>query len=120
MYAKRLTEQQKRVINENPHLSTKKLSLFLGVTVRQIEKLRAKSRNYKFCYPGIGIPFFYFNGATLSRMVIHKGKTIFHGSFDLSLKVLDHLIWCIENNMFNQPRIERPYLENLKFGEFNV
>lgn len=112
-----MTEQQKRVIRENPHLSTKKLALFLDVSVRSVENYRSKNRVYKFCYSGVGVPFLYFNKATLSRMVIFKGKTIFHGSLKLSFKVLDHLIWCIENNMFNQPRIEHPYLVNLKFGE---
>lgn len=112
-----ITEQQKRVIRENPHLQAGKLARFLGLTVAQVKY--ARPFNVSWSYQGFNIPFCQFDKSDKPHWSIRKGGFRVAKSSNLveAICIIDHLIWCIENNIFNQPRIEHPYLENLKFGE---
>ena len=110
MQKRKLTKQQKRLINENPNIQAGKLAKLIGCNVRTIHRNRVS----KWSYEGVGIPFLKFDCVF---KVIYKKKYIASSAFiENALNVVVHLIWCIENNMFNKPRIEHPYLENLKFG----
>ena len=109
----KLTEQQKRVILENPHLESGKLAGFLGLKAGTVKayRLRNKIRG-KWTYEGTKVPFMHFDG--LFR-VKYKNRFIFaSNSLSKSINLVDHLIWGIENDMFNKPRIEHPYFEGLK------
>lgn len=112
-----MNEQQKRVIRENPRLSTIKLAKLIKASVRSVERYKSKCRIYDWCYSGVGIPFVYFNKSRVCYTVIYKEYLFFSGNLSRCVKVLDHLLWCIENDMFKQPRIEHPYFENLKLGD---
>ena len=116
MQKRGLTDQQKRIIRENPHIQRGKLSKFLGVSKLSVDSYREYNNLKSWTYSGCGFPFLSFNTAGVCYRVQYKRSVIFFGSIKNALKVLDQLIWCIENNMFNKPRIEHPYLENLKFG----
>lgn len=106
----KLTEQQKRVIRENPHIQSGKLAKLIGCNTKTVQR----NRKNIWSYEGVGIPFMRFDG--LFR-VKYKHCFIFASSSMVkSLNVVDHLIWCIESNMFNQPRVEHPYFENLTLG----
>lgn len=108
-----MTEQQKRVVRENLHLQSGKLSALLGVSKRTINDFRSKIVK-TWTYSGVGIPFMVFDKSfTVNRYGYLYSSPVLCNA----IKAVDHLIWCIENNMFNQPRIEHPYLVNLKFGE---
>lgn len=103
----KLTSEQEKVINENPHIRGSEIANLIGCNARTVR------RNRRSCwsYSGVGIPFLVFDG---SFRVKYKHKFIFvSSSRDKAIAVVDHLIWCIENNMFNQPRIEHPYFEKL-------
>ena len=111
-----MNDQQRRVIEENPNLSAGKLADFLGLSVNTV-KYHKKNKSNWFYY-GVGLPFCCFDIINCQWSVVKNHRRIVKtSSLDKAIKVVDHLIWCIENNMFNQPRIEHPYLENLKFGE---
>lgn len=70
-------------------------------------------RSFKWFYGGVGIPFMHFDSSRPQYEVNYKGHRVARGTFSKCLSIVEHLIWCIENNMFNQPRIEHPYFENL-------
>ena len=105
-----LTKKQIRVIRENPNIHSGKLAKLIGCNAKTVQR----NRSVNWSYSGVGIPFLRFDG--LFR-VKYKHKFIFASkSFKESISVVDHLIWCINNDMFKQPRIEHPYFENLKLG----
>lgn len=112
-----MTEQQKRVIRENPHLSASKIASLLGLSRSTIVSYRYRLGGVCWSYSGKGIPFFYFSNSCAQHFVKYNGKVFYNGVISKAINIVDHLIWCIENNIFNQPRIEHPYLVNLKFGE---
>ena len=118
MQRRGLTKEQKRVIHENPHLQIGKIAKFLGLKIHVVRYQREKNKSY-WSYEGIGIPFCFFDICGNPHWSILKSRFRFAKTSNLkkAISIVDHLIWCIENNMFNQPRIEHPYLENLKFGE---
>ena len=109
-----MTEQQKRVIRENPHLQSGKLASFLGVSRKAVESFKRRQNLNKWSYTGINIPYCKFHKDNLDYTVSYKHKTIFSGCFKSAMSVLDHLIWCIENGIFKKARIEHPYFENIK------
>ena len=110
----KLTEQQKRVIRENPHLQRGKLSRLLGVGEFSIDSYKTYNNLKSWTYSCCGMPFLSFHPLSTSYRVQYKSRVIFLGSRNKAINVLDHLIWCIENDMFNKPRIENPYFEGLK------
>ena len=114
-----MTEQQKRVIRENPHLQSGKLASFLGVNAKKVDYFKRRNNFNVWTYSGLGIPFHYFDGWSVDYKIEYKGKKVFGGCFKRAMNVLDHLIWCIENGMFKQPRIEHPYFENLTLESNN-
>ena len=111
-----MTEQQKRVIRENPHLQSGKLAKLLGVRQHTLKTYRIRNDLLgSWSYRGVGIPFLVFDESFCIR---YRFKYIFSSPFlSKAIDVVDHLIWCIENGMFNMPRIENPYFDNLRFGE---
>lgn len=116
MQRRGLTKEQKRVIRENPHLQPSKIAKFLGLSVNTVKYYRRDI--FTWVYSGIGFPFCDFDSCNAQWLVRKNHALIAKTSIiNKAINFLDHLIWCIENNMFNQPRIEHPYLENLKFGE---
>jgi len=112
-----MNEMQKRVIRENPNLQSNKLADFLGLSRNTVISYRYRLGGVSWSYSGIGIPFMYFNKSCAQYFVSKSRGIFYNGLFGKAVNVVDHLIWCIENNMFNQSRIEHPYLVNLKFGE---
>jgi len=113
-----MNEQQKRVIRENPNLQSGVLARFLNLNKNTVKSHRTKNRSCgKWTYSGVGLPKMFFETVNGSFVVKYGSKWVFRGTFDKAVNVVDHLIWCIENGMFNQPRIEHPYFENLSFGE---
>lgn len=118
----RLTEQQKRVIRENPHLQSGKLAILLVASQASVDSYKYRNNIRVWTYRGFGIPFlrFDFQSKLPCYRVEYKGSYIFGGFLSVALFVVDHLIWCIENNMFNKPRIEHPYFDNLKIGDKNL
>ena len=112
-----MNDQQRKVIDENPNLSAGKLAYFLGLSRNTVISYRYRLGGVAWSYSGIGVPFMYFNRSCAQYFVSKSRIVFYNGLFGKAVNVVDHLIWCIENNMFNQPRIEHPYLENLKFGE---
>lgn len=108
-----MTEQQKRVIRDNPHLQSGKLAKLLGINAKRVDWFKYSNKLNAWSYTGVNIPFLHFDKKTVSFKVRYRHQTLFSGSFKTAIKFVDHLLWCIENNMFNQPRIEHPYFENL-------
>ena len=107
----KLTIEQKRVISQNPNIHSAKLAKLIDCHPKTIRRSRVSN----WSYTGVGIPLLRFDG--LYR-VKYKHKFIFASiSFNKSMEVLDHLIWCIDNGMFNKARIEHPYFYSLRFGE---
>ena len=108
----KLTQQQKRVVRENQHIHSGKLAELLGCDARAV-RYHKKSM---WSYTGVGIPFMCFDGSDKPHWSIAKdGKRIAKSaSLEKAVSIVDHLIWCIENGMFNQPRIENPYFTGLK------
>lgn len=112
-----MTEQQKRVIRENPHLQAGRLAEFLGLNVNTVRSYRVRNKARRsWTYTGLGIPMMFFNIDSGCFIVSNKKAKLFKGVFSKAIDVVDRLLWCIENNMFNQPRIEHPYFENLGFS----
>lgn len=110
-----MTPQIKRLLAENPHLQSGKLALLTGMKPRAINKFKKENGlTGKWTYSGVGIPFMCYE---FSYLVRYKQKHIgSSGLLEKAIDLVDHLIWCIENNMFNKPKIEHPYLSNLKLG----
>lgn len=112
-----LSSSEKRVIIENPHLDSRKLALILNVGVSKVKNYRAKNIKTEWRYSGSGLPFIFFNVSSAKFSVEYKGKRLYTGVLSTAIKVLDHLIWCIENGLFDMPRIGNPYFSDIKFGE---
>ena len=107
----KLTIEQKRVVSQNPNIHSAKLAKLIGCNQKTIQRNRVSN----WSYTGVGIPFLRFDG--LFR-IKYKHKFIFAStSINKSMEVLEHLIWCIDNGMFNKARIEHPYFYSLRFGE---
>lgn len=89
--------------------------MITGMKPRAINKFKQEnSLTGKWSYSGVGIPFMVFEHSFLVR---YKLKHLFSsGELTKAIEAVDHLIWCIENDIFNKPRIDHPYLENLKLG----
>lgn len=109
-----LTKTQKRFIEDNPNLNSAVISRFLGIDINKVAKPRVKGG---FRHKGVGIPFLFFHKSIAQYAVDSKGQRIYNGKLDIAIKVVDHLIWCIESGQFDKPRIEHPYFENLSLGE---
>ena len=110
-----LSKQQKQVIIENRNVSMPKLAGFLGVPLHYV-RLELSKLKRSWSYSGCGIPFCRFSASPMGFVVYYKNKRVFVGCLKSSVSVVDHLIWCIESGVFKLPRIESPYLKNLKFG----
>lgn len=106
-----LTKQQKQAIKDNPNIQSGKLAKLIGCNVKTVQRNRVS----KWSYTGVGVPFFRFDG--LFRVKYRHSFIYASKSYVKAMQVVEHLIWCIENEMFNQARIEHPYFENLKLGE---
>jgi hypothetical protein len=122
----KLTDEQKRVLDQNPHLQSGKLAKFLGLSVNTVTGYRGRNGGIKWSYSGVGIPFVRFDKwQHCSRWrVRYKMKLLFSGSFDNAIKVQGQLIWMLENglNPFEEKRIRKPVktildpFAGLKFG----
>ncbi len=108
-----MTPQIKRLIKENPNLSNSKIAMLTGLKPHAIRNNRDKS---KWRYSGIGLPFLFFSMSSAMFCVDYKHNRLYTGGINTAINVVDHLIWCIEKGMFDKPRVEHPYLQNLKFG----
>ena len=112
----KLTEKQKRVIRENPHIQSGKLAKLLSCNVKAVRYYRQSS----WSYSGVGIPFMCFDcsGKPHWSIVYKRVRIAKRSLLSDAINIVDHLIWCIESKMFNQPRVEHPYFVNLKFGDY--
>jgi hypothetical protein len=57
----KLTDEQKRVLDQNPHLQSGKLAKLLGLSVNTVTSYRRRNGGVKWSYGGVGIPFFHFD-----------------------------------------------------------
>lgn len=112
MQRRELTKEQKRVINENPHLQTNKIAEFLGLSRNTIMSYRYRRGGVVWAYSGKGIPFMDFDKWTPNAMwrVRYKGKKLFGGCMKSALNVQGQLIWMLENGLspFETKRIRKP------------
>jgi hypothetical protein len=123
----KLTDEQKRVLDQNPHLQSGKLAKLLGLSVNTVTSQRRRGGGVKWSYSGVGIPFLGFD-KLMGFRVKYKMKHIYGGSFDNAIKVQGQLIWMLENdlNPFEEKRIRKPVktildpFAGLKLGESNV
>ncbi len=112
MQRKELTKEQKRVINENPHLQTNKIAEFLGLSRNTIMSYRYRRGGVVWAYSGRGIPFVDFDRWATNEMwrVRYKGKKLFGGCMKSALNVQGQLIWMLENGLspFETKRVRKP------------
>lgn len=94
-----MTNQQLRLINENPNLSSASLSRFTGIHHNKIQKLKAKT-GVNWTYRGHGIPFLKFiNGKERAFYLIgYSRQPVHRGNFSSAIENVDRLIYCLENN----------------------
>ena len=115
-----LSNQQKRAIIDNPNLNANVLAQFLGCKQQTVTSFRfRKGINCNWYYKGNKIPFLSIrtNDRYALDVYYRSGTVATSGSFSKAIKIVDHLIWCIETGVFKLPKIESPYLKNLKFGD---
>lgn len=114
-----LSKQQKRLIVENPNLNAGVLARFIGVPSQTVNSFRFRNNiKAKWHYKGVGAPFLSVRIKDRYSLDVYyqNGTVATTGSILKAFKLVDHLIWCINNDMFKQPRIEHPYFEKLKLG----
>lgn len=114
----RLTEQQRRVINENPHLQAGKIADFLGLSVNTVGSYRKRNIKRKWTYTGVGIPFLRYD-RHIGYRVKYKMIHLYGGSFSGAITWQGQLLWLLERGLCpfgldGQPVIEHPYFESLK------
>lgn len=115
-----LSKQQKQLIIDNPNLNACVLAKFIGAKSQTVTSFRFRNKiKSKWYHKGNKIPFLSVrtNDRYALDVYFRSGTLATSGSFSKAMKIVDHLIWCIELDMFDKPRIENPYLQNLKFGE---
>lgn len=114
MSRNKITRIQRRFILDNPHIQSGKLALLMGLKAGTIKQFRRRKKlQSNWTYSGKGIPFMRFSE---TYRVKYKHRPIFwSGDLTKAIKAVDHLIWCIENKMFNAKPIEHPYFENITF-----
>lgn len=113
-----ISEQQKRVIRENPHLQAGKLANFLGITADQVANQRRGKRTWS--YTGVSIPFMRFDKLASSPgfRVKYKMTHIFGGNFKDAINHQGQLLWLLERGLCPFGLDNKPiFLQNLKFGE---
>lgn len=114
-----LTDQQKRLIDDNPNLSNTVLSRFLNVARGKI--LRYKSSiglDSQWKHKGVGVPFTRrFNTKDGEFTIVsHKRNTIFTGTTRNATINADRLIYCLENNNGKlPPTFDGWVMKNLEF-----
>ena len=111
-----LSEAYRKLIHENKNIHINKLADFLGLPLHIVRRELEKT-NRSWSYSGCNIPFCRFSKSPMGFVVYYKSKRLFTGNLNSASNFVTHLIWCIENKMFDAPRIESPYLMNLKLGE---
>lgn len=121
-----ITEQQKRVIKENPHLTEKALADFLGLRITQVNNQK-RLFNSGWTYQGKGFPRMdvlkagHNNKYKRDRFKIrYMGLPLFQGSRDDAINVHGQFLWMLENglNPHKSPRVGEPILTiNDKFNE---
>lgn len=113
-----ITEQQKRVIRDNPHLQAGKLARFLGLNADQVANQRRGKRTWS--YTGVRIPFMSFDKRSTSPgfRVKYKMTHLFGGSFEDAITWQGQLLWLLERGLCPFGLDNKPmFLQNLKFGE---
>lgn len=111
-----MTPQIKQLLIDNPNLQSGKLASITGMNKRAINKFKKQNGlTGKWSYSGVGIPFITFD--SLYRVKYKHRYVVARNNLNDAIEFLEHLIWCIENRIFDLPRIEHPYLKNITFGE---
>ena len=121
-----LTEQQKRVIRENPHLTEKALADFLGLRITQVNNQKRLFFS-GWTYSGNGLPRMdvlkagHNNKYKRDRYKVrYMGQGIFQGDRCDAINFNGQFLWMLENRMNpNQaPRVRKPVLTiNDKFAD---
>lgn len=113
-----LSTSQIRTIIQNPKINSCVLARLMGVKSQTITSFRfRRGLGSSWHYKGFGIPFASFRGDERHQIEIEFKKMYIASTNSASkaVAIVDHIIWCIENNMFNKARIEHPYREDLGF-----
>ena len=115
-----LNAYERQLILDNPNLNACVLAGFIAAKSQTVTSFRFRNKiKSKWYHKGNKIPFLSVrtNDRYALDIYFRSGTLATSGSFSKAIKIVDHLIWCIELGMFDKPRIENPYLKNLKFGE---
>ena len=113
-----ITEKQKRVIKENPHLQAGKLAKFLGLNIDQVSNQRRGKRTWS--YTGKGIPFMRFDihQDSPKYTLRYKMTHLFCGKYEDCINWQGQLLWLLERGLCPFGLDNKPiFLQNLKFGE---
>lgn len=112
-----ITEQQKRVIRENPHLQAGKLAKFLGISVNTLTSYRKRNLKRTWSYTGVSIPFLRYD-KYIGYRVKYKKIHLYGGSFNGAINWQGQLLWLLERGLCPFGLDNKPiFLQNLKFGE---
>lgn len=115
-----LSRNQIRLIIQNPNINAGVLAKLIGAKQQTVTSFRFRNNiTAKWHYKGFGIPFTKARGDDRYQIEVQfRNKSIASSNrLDKTIGVVDHLIYCINNDFFNMPRVENPYLEGLKLGE---
>lgn len=113
-----LSRSQIRTIMQNPKINSFALARLMGVKAQTITSFRfRRGLGSLWHYKGFGVPFSSFRGDMRHQVEIEFKKMYIAStnSAEKAFAIVDHLIWCIENGMFNAKPIEHPYREKLGF-----
>lgn len=92
----------KRLILDNPNLSTSALCRITGLSTGVVNKVRGKPL---WTYKGRGIPFMCFvnRKKQACHQVSVRGRLVFNGLLINAIGYVDMVIYCLENNNGNLP-----------------
>lgn len=117
-----MTNQQTRIILENPNLSNTVLAGFLGISENQVRKFRARNGftpNWK--HDGKSIPFLRTVNAhdRFFFVVAHGDKEMHRGGSKKAIEQVDRLIYALDNG--GLPLSFKQWLfKGLRYGNENI
>lgn len=90
-----MTEQQIKLILDNPNLSGAVLAKLIGVSRWTVNEFRS---GVTWTHNGVGVPFVGFNKASGQYTIRCKRRQIFKGTFQDCMENIDRLIYCLDHN----------------------
>lgn len=114
-----MTNQQTRLILQNPNLSNTALASFLGISENQVRKFRARNGitpNWK--HDGKSIPLLRAVNAPdrFFFVVAHGDKEIHRGGFKKAIEQVDRLIYALDNGGL-PPSFKQWLFKDLEFNK---